>query len=62
MTLEQLQGTWDQLLAWLLQPAPLTRAPWAAVLGLGLGAAVAVAMGVWWGSPAFRRWWTDETP
>jgi sec-independent protein translocase protein TatC len=46
----------------LWQPAPLTRAPWAAVLGLLLGLLVLIAGTLVLAVPWARRWWTDQTP
>ncbi|MBI3970287.1 MAG: twin-arginine translocase subunit TatC [Chloroflexi bacterium] len=58
MTIERAaQLAWE----WLWQPAPYTRYPWAAVLGLVLGilAAVGITVGVL--IPWARRWWADAT-
>jgi sec-independent protein translocase protein TatC len=46
---------------WLLQPAPFTSFPRAAVLGLLL-ALVVIAVGTALAIPRFRRWWNDDTP
>jgi sec-independent protein translocase protein TatC len=51
---------WVQQALW--QPAPFTRAPWAAVLGLLLGLLVLVAGTLVLAVPWARRWWTDQTP
>lgn len=61
MTPEQLGQAWQDFRVWAAQPAPYTQAPWAAVLGLLLVAAVVLAVTVVWGLPWARRWWTDET-
>jgi sec-independent protein translocase protein TatC len=50
------------MFGWLLEAAPYTRAPWAAVIGLVLLlAGITVALLVI-GIPRFRVWWNDETP
>src|SRR6266545_3135281 len=47
---------------WLLEPAPFTRAPWAAVLGAVLLLLVLVAGTLYVFIPRFRAWWNDDTP
>jgi sec-independent protein translocase protein TatC len=54
--------TLEEAFTWLLQPAPFTQYPWAAVLGLVLGLVVIVAGFAFVGVPRFRVWWLDETP
>ena len=49
-------------LGWLLEPAPFTSYPWAAVLGLVLGLLALIVGGLYFGIPRFRAWWNDETP
>ena len=60
MTPDQAQG-WGQL-GWLLEAAPFTGYPWAAVLGLVLSLVVLLGGTAWLGIPRFRAWWSDETP
>jgi sec-independent protein translocase protein TatC len=62
VSLEQLQEWATWLWQELWQPAPYTRAPWAAVVGLLLGLLALGAGLVLVGVPRFRRWWYDETP
>jgi sec-independent protein translocase protein TatC len=62
VSLEQLQEWAAWLWQELWQPAPYTRAPWAAVVGLLLGLLALGAGLVLVGVPRFRRWWYDETP
>jgi sec-independent protein translocase protein TatC len=47
---------------WLLEPAPYTAYPWAAVLGLLLFLVGLIGGGVFVGIPRFRAWWNDDTP
>jgi sec-independent protein translocase protein TatC len=60
VSLEQLQQAmpWSD---WLWEPAPFTRAPWAAVIGLLLVVAIIIGGTLLIGIPRFRRWWNDET-
>ena len=47
---------------WLLEPAPFTSYPWAAVLGLAALLVALIAGALVIGIPRFRAWWADETP
>src|SRR5206468_705659 len=43
------------------QPIPYSSYPWAAVVGLVLGLAIATTLTLTLGVPWAKRWWTDET-
>lgn len=47
---------------WLLEPAPYTAYPWAAVLGLLLVLIGLTLAALFIGIPRFRAWWNDDTP
>jgi len=49
-------------LGWLLEPAPFTSYPWAAVLGLVAALLLLIVGALFLGIPRFRAWWNDETP
>ncbi|HET7771352.1 MAG TPA: twin-arginine translocase subunit TatC [Chloroflexota bacterium] len=49
-------------LDWLLEPAPYTAAPWAAVIGLAAALVLLMGGGIFVGIPRFRAWWNDDTP
>ena len=48
-------------LGWLLEPAPFTSYPWAAVVGLAAALLVLIGGGLFIGIPRFRAWWNDDT-
>ena len=47
--------------SWLMEPAPFTSYPWAAVVGLAAGLLILIGGGLFVGIPRFRAWWNDDT-
>lgn len=48
-------------LGWLMEPAPFTSYPWAAVVGLVAAILALLTGGAFVGVPRFRAWWNDNT-
>ncbi len=61
MIADQLRDAVQPAWQWLWQPIPYSSYPWAAVVGLLLGLAIATTLTLRFGVPWAKRWWTDET-